>query len=350
MPRGTRIQSDESSPLVSSGNCAAVRRWLGSLQKPHAAPDQIRNLLDSWYTGNLFRALYEIERNGPGASCMARPLLSHPDPDLRARAAAVLGNDETLWADLVPLVSDPAPQVRMATRFALLRSTDVETARRAFLDLLRERNDYLEYADFDQQRLLSTEAAEVLLDQLVETGYAPERFCRAMRAEDLRPLVPRLKAVWSGPKFKTNEKVAALWFVRLSEPTLDQLLVEAIAAECPEDEGSIVVGRLADEILLALLDRPAPLAAPDAIATVLRSAQTAVRAERGLSAHAVLLHWKVPGAVEKFLARLGEVNNHWLADWRGPLPRGLVPLLETVAAREPTRFAELVKELIRPWE
>jgi hypothetical protein len=243
--------------------------------------------------------------------------------------------------DLVPLVSDPASQVRTAARFALLRSAEVEAARMAFLDLLRERNDYLDDADFDHRRLLCTEVAEVLLAELVEEDYAPERFWRALRAEDLRPLLPRIEELWPKPVERgfvpagpgQLRKALAFWLVRVGEPRVDRLLVEAIRRECPDE---LEWESLADEILAALLDRSEPLAGDGALETVLRSAETAIRAERGIPAHLVLLRWKVPGAAEKLLARLREPDNDWLdpmfAQWKEHVPSRLLPALESLAA------------------
>lgn len=109
LPAVSNSQPERDGPRLSSGISAEVRHWLAGLRGPIAMPDRMAALLGSSGTGDLFRALHEIERAGAPASRLAVPLLSHPDPDLRARAAAVVGNDEALWEEIEPLVHDHVP-------------------------------------------------------------------------------------------------------------------------------------------------------------------------------------------------------------------------------------------------
>jgi hypothetical protein len=354
VPRGALLQTcfpggpSESAPRISSGNYADAQLWFESLHDPSPPSESTASLVASTRIGDLFRALQQIERAGPGASRMGLPLLVHPDPDLRARAAAVVGNDERLWADLLPLASDPAPQVKAAARFALLRAQDERVARKVFLELLRERAEGLEEVRFDHRRLLSAEVAATILDIFEEertSSYGANRFWKDLRADDLRPLGGRIENLWRKRGQLSNsslEAILARWLVLIDDPGLDPLLTRALEAEMGEPRG------ISGSILEALLDRPRPLAGQDAVRIILRGAEEAFPERDAILHYFVLIKWKVTGAEEKLLAKLRDPENRWLYDERvfdDHLPRELLPALKALAAEQPERYEERVKEL-----
>ena len=340
-------------PLLSSSTSTSVRRWLASLLNPLPSREDVQELLRSPLPGDLFRALLEIERMGPTEARLARPLLSSPDPPLRARAAAVVGNDESLWADLAPLISDTSPFVADSARLALLRARDEGTARQAFLQLLRAESSELSSADFDMSRLLSPEVASALLDLLKKNEYAPEMFSRVwneLRAEDLRPLAPRLLDLWNH-----GTRSIARWLVLLDDPSVDPLLIKELEDGCREhlDFG----GGAANDVLAALLDRSRPLYGEGAVGAVIQCSESAdgnsrqffsTSSSRGSLAHLVLFHWKVPGAADRLLSKLRDPENSWLSDpiWETRLPRELLPALEDLVREQPDRFRERVNEIV----
>jgi hypothetical protein len=344
VPRGAVPDSTWSAmsevPRLSRGSTLSMRRWFEMLGPPPADAGRIERWLESPHLGDLFRALHGIERLGPKASRLARPLLGHPDPEIRARAVAVLGNDESLWRDILPLASDPSPFVSATARLALLRAPDITAARGAFIDSLRSnRSIYiLDEVPFDFPRLLSQEVCEAILDWGKDQSYLPDTFLK-VAAADLRPLLPWIEEQLS----KRRSYLVVHWAVLCEDPRLDGRLVEMLEeGRLDESGGSTYV------ILSALLDRPSPIAGEAAVEAVRRCSETDDSDDGASLAFLVLLHWKVPGTVEKLLAKLREPDNDWLREriWdEHPFPE-MVPVLEVLAEEEPDRFRVRADALI----
>ena len=140
----------------------------------------------------------------------------------------------------------------------------------------------------------------------------------------------------------TAESTALVpWLVRAESPRLDQLLLDWIQRECP---GSRWSSGLADDIMRGLLERPSPLEAEDAVRTLLdcTASRTASRFADGIpiSAYLLLIHWQVPGAAERLLARPCEPGTDCLADLLNsetvdhPLPASLRATLEALASAQ----------------
>jgi hypothetical protein len=349
VPRGARPNvnftgrfGDPMQIHVSSGGSEVVRIWLASLSPSSAHPERIQLWLSSPHTADRFRALHEIERLGPKASRLAIRLLGHPDPELRACAAAVVANDLSLWREILPLVSDASSLVSLTARCALLRGPDIETARKTLADLLRMNPDYFEILEFDEHRLLSHEAAGALLDALGSNESDDLwRFWNGVRAEHLQPVKSRLVDLWStGPTH-----ALAVWLVRVDDPGLDRLLEKEIQAE-PEDPDDFFTARnrVAEAILGELVHRPRPLEGEKGLAAVRLYAKNV----SSLNAHLVLARWKEPGAVEALLEKLREPENDWLFQpvWERSLPSDLVEGLTALAKENPERYADRVREIL----
>ncbi|MBI4604813.1 MAG: hypothetical protein HY721_22855, partial [Planctomycetes bacterium] len=139
--RGPAEDQSPESTLVPLSTAVSIpaRIWLLRDRRPPPSPERARKLLSGRRAIDLYRGLEEAERLGPAGAALALPLLEHPDPDLRARAAAVCGNDPERGAALRPLLEDPAKQVRLAAALALLASRDLEAGRAALTLVLRER-------------------------------------------------------------------------------------------------------------------------------------------------------------------------------------------------------------------
>lgn len=363
VPRGAVAQFAFGGPpdlragRLSTGTSQELRRWLRTYHSNLAGLSAIESLLASPRIGDIFRALHEIEKIGSTASHLARPLLQHPDPELRARAASVLGNNERLHAGLVPLLEDPSTLVQTSARLALLNATDVAMARGAFLDLLRGQYDGLGYLDFDFDRLRSPDVAAALLQEIKKHGHADEPFWSALRTEDLRPLVPQFEELWgSRAPRRFDRGTAALEIipsmVRLEDPRLDRLLLDLMKATIDDSDEDWFTPDPVVEICKPLLRRESPLHGGDALQILVRRADSAVSASRGIATHLVLIHWKLPEAREKFLSRLRRTDAiegdwlRWVADFRHyPVATALLPDLRELAAADPTSNSEPLRRL-----
>ena len=155
-----------------------------------------------------------------------------------------------------------------------------------------------------------------MLEQVEETGYAPERFVKALRPPDLEAHVLRLEALWARPSediLKILGIMTALvpWLVRAEAPRLDQLLLEAIRQECPGNRWS---AGLAEDILRELLERPTPLEVEGAVGALLHCTENRFLDDIPLGAYLLLLHWRAPGAAERLLARPCDAGTDCLQD------------------------------------
>src|SRR4030095_9773639 len=159
---------------------------------------------------------------------LALPLLTHPSADLRARAAAVAGNDASLAQQLLPLTHDSSECVRLSAQLALLNAPDLPVARAALLSLIRARLLELTHRalDFPVDRLMSPEVAAAVIDwsEDEEMSLASlQRFYDCFREDDLRSIVPRLLAE---PNDTAGEVPRVFLLARSNTDPADALLGE----------------------------------------------------------------------------------------------------------------------------
>jgi hypothetical protein len=311
-----------------------TRHWLELDRRPPLAAAALGRLLASPARGDLFRALHEIERQGPRLVHLALPLLEHDDPQLRARAAAVAGNDPSRSAAILPLLEDAAVEVRLAAGCALLNAPDPEAARRALALLLAERCLAVYYPAlcFEVARALSPEAARQVLAWARDPSSAhplalEARFTRAFRAEHLRPLVPDILAargeieeslaaapddVQDNGELRAELAVLAEWLVRAEDERADAALLGDLRRWIGGEE-RVAAGA----ILGALLERRAPLRAPGATEALEQLAAGGVETphldgDLIREASLLLAWWEAPGALERIAAGLRDPGRRWL--------------------------------------
>jgi hypothetical protein len=370
---------------VSSGVSREVRHWLLADSRPLADPEAIRKLLASPREPDRFRALYEIERLGAKGASLARSLLAHEDPDVRARAAAVLGNDPALGGELAPLLRDPSERVKRAALFALLNASDATLARSALLDLIGKGLSvlYSDQIDFDVDRLMSPEVVKAVLawsqgEDAVPLEYL-ERFLTVIRQDHLRPVVPELVRHFEEVQAKAASRGEAGRPLDETLRVLVWLLARADTAECDSLLGEALsrasLQNVIDprNILEALLERRTPLRSVDP-SRVLEKLPDSLWRESLL----LQVWWGVPGALERLSGRIRTApDREWLdastlhplssaqgpedylfgplqlnlggSDdlWRRHTPAALLPLLIDLAGLDPEAYLDFVAGVLR---
>ena len=300
----------------------------GSPQKP-TEPDRerITRFIRSPRKGDAHRALSLIEYSLPKSADLIRPLLSRPEPGIRARAVAVLGAAVETADDLITFLGDKEPLVRLTAAESiqgkkgwvrhtqrltedgnrdvalgahrlLCQSSNLEIARASFLFLAK--NQAVRWWDFELRRLATTECSEPLviwLEQNVVRSWTEERGIQTFDSveeqfppEFLQPFLPRLIRLFrqmeglSGPR----DQLARL-IVRIDDPRAEAFLAEVLA-QAPTDDFK------PQEVLEPLLKRSTPLRTSEALQALEKIAQTPDN--RALM---ILCQWKAAGACERLL-------------------------------------------------
>lgn len=335
--------------------------------------EEVHRLLSSPHEGDLFRALYRIEQSGRNGHAFAEPLLSHPEPHVRARTVAVLGGDKSRRSRLKPFLDDPSPLVRVAAAYALdvseewiasmkrlseeqdpraaieaslllTRGADGNAASDSFLCLVEER--HRECIGLDWGKHGSPESAEALISWMeddLSTLPAERRADWEIAApllsipvEHLSPLVERLLKLYRRMEDLRGQR----WFLasalaKLGDPRADEVIVDLLA-DPGEEEG------LRLQVLDVLLDRRSPLddaRAVDVLTGLTSTPELTEDPEAGLALRALLLlcHWDVPTAAERLLGKLEEPGNAWISDpvWYRHTPGMLVDPLRVLAQKNP---------------
>lgn len=169
--------------------------------------DRFLRWLESDQRGDLYRALNLLERRVDEFLPLARPLLHHADPRLRARALAVLGRDPRLKADAIALLKDPAPRVRFAAIHAASGCQGWEEAVLALID----DPDYLVVLAADRELVSSRRAAfsEEAVLRLLEKrdpSAAFQSYCRFATVRVAGAIIERLEEnAWQGQHNLTAE-------------------------------------------------------------------------------------------------------------------------------------------------
>jgi len=193
--------------------------------------------------GHLFRFLHAVEVRGAAEAHRARFLIAHPDPDIRARAASVLGNDREQGPAFAGLLDDPSPRVRDTASLALLFTADAELAARGFIALLESKRWGLlpavtgsfrvtradgsvrDVVHPDFRRLRSARVAGALVAFIEreaclpfsETAMSPA--IDAFESGDVAPLAPRLIALLERDILDPGARSAvARWLVTAGDP------------------------------------------------------------------------------------------------------------------------------------
>jgi len=277
VPRGTIVglHDADGSPLVPVSR--NVSRWARHHDSRDARPlpdlGAVKKRLTDPRPHELFRALAEVERLDSSWAHLAVPLLKHSNPELRARAAAIAGNDVEQAPALAPLLSDPAPEARRAAAYALLNTRDLRHAREAVALILEERPaDLLDYAlDVPLAELASSGTDQGRLLSVIESRLTAFLTSSTASDHDLDSLRPPVD-----------------WLARLETASADRWLLqtlEKVAGEGTETE-------MARLIVEALLARRTPLRCEGGVAAIQKLEPFEV--ERAL----LLAWWGEPGAVD----------------------------------------------------
>ncbi len=195
----------------------------------------VQTLLASPRKGDLFRALYLLEKAMPASTADVQPLLSHGDPEIRARAIAVFTADRTKaseairflqdpdarvrvtaahavqgapgWTEAVgKLTEDPDRDVRLAVHRILCDSPQTEVAQASFLELVRARIG--DAAHLSASRLGTAASAKEYLDwmeEVLKKGWSEKdgvfdmpEVLAGFPPEALRPLADRILVLLYG--------------------------------------------------------------------------------------------------------------------------------------------------------
>ncbi|HAK94558.1 MAG TPA: hypothetical protein DCM87_06050 [Planctomycetes bacterium] len=368
----------DASMLVSTACTPAWARSRKSM--PYVSFGDTAQLLASGDVGDILRGLYNLENEDLRAVGRAAPLLAHADPQVRARAAAILANDPEACNAVLPLRNDQVPRVSATAHVAALSCANVEEARNSFIHLLGKGHiAQLFHSRFDFARLRDARVARAILERI--DGYVPEQealrranpnYTReddlpdglaacidSLRKEELAPSLPLLVAVWERlratsayvPDDVAHSVLRAL--ARAEEKAADACLVRSLAgAELKEPALGMLFG--------ALGERTPPL--PEALAMLEKSAGTVqpigdyrqsdyAPSSRSLTV-VLLVKWRAPGAFERLLDACIEFVPPWdflCKTSREPWQKGLrwgEVLCRALTLDEKRRF--LAEALVRP--
>jgi len=368
-------------PVPVSRNVLRSARWMPDRDpRPRPSLEVARRRLQSGSTADVFRGLDDVERLDNAWAHLAVPLLSHRDPDVRARAAAVACNDPEQGAALKPLLADAAPQVRLAAAYALLNARDTAIAQEALAVILKQQDLELfgSGLDVNFRRLATTRAALEVISWLRSATSPVAHKLAALTdvftREHLRAMTGDLISAWKSlvqsaggaPGVRADlGKLLACWLAKVDSPACDDVMLQTIrrhtsSGKGPQDDAALE----AIWILEALLERRTPLQTDGAVEVV--SSITDFVCLRDL----LLAWWKAPGAVDTLVRSYASywylANSTVLAPYRHVPPDAVAPLIEhsfahpespsgwwlwqALAEQEPAVLKPLASQLCRLWE